>query len=236
MSDNNPPRHSRLPAVLVAFLVVVVAVQGYYLFRVYHHPKANIAYVTEDKVSPPDSPSKDKDWHLAPNTGLFGEQDPFGTFFGKPFDPNSWNPLKEMEEMQKQVDRMFEQAFGRFNASPQFNGLSKGFSFSPKSDIEENDHEYIVRMDIPGTDSSKIKATIEDRTLTISGVREEQVAQQGPNKQLRNERRLGEFERVLTLPGPVKQDGMKANYKDGVLTVTIPKDTSAPRSNTIPIQ
>lgn len=236
MSESSNPRHSRWLAVLVAFLIVVTAVQGYYLFRVHHQMNANIAYATENQPPRGDNTARDKTWHVTPNAGTTGTSDPLGSFTNKPFDPNSWNPFSEMEEIQKQVDRMFEQAFGHFNASPKFNGFSQGFSFNPKSDVEENDHEYTVRLDIPGTDSSKIKATIADRTLSISGTREEEVTQQGASKQLRNERRLGQFERVLTLPGPVKQEGMKANYKDGVLTITIPKDAGTAHSNTIPIE
>ncbi len=195
MSDSNVPRKNRLLAILVAFLVVVTAIQGYYLFQVHHQVKANLAYATSNE------PPVDKDWHVAspPQT----TQDPQGTFPNMSFDPKSWDPFKEMEAMHKQVEQMFDQAFGRFNASPQFNGLSQSVSFDPKSDLEENAQSYIVRMDIPGADVSNITTSLEDRTLTVSGVREKEVTQQGANKSLRHERRLGKFEQVLTLPGPV---------------------------------
>jgi len=240
MNESSSSRHTRLLVVLVAFLVVVAMVQGYYLFRVHQQKNSNMAYAAEEGASGLNGSVKDKDWHVAtPNgsgNGFIRIPDPFSTSPSKPFDPNTWNPFKEMEAMQKQMDQMFEQAFGHFSASPQFNGLSQGFSFNPKSDIEENDREYIVRLDIPGADSSKIKATIDDRILTISGSREEEVSQQGVNKQVHHERRLGQFERMLTLPGPVKQDGLKASYKDGVLTITIPKDVAPAQGKAIPIQ
>jgi HSP20 family protein len=93
-------------------------------------------------------------------------------------------------------------------------------------------------MDIPGTDQSKVKATLEDRTLTISGIRDEEVEHKLPGKAISKERRLGEFERSITLPGPVKQDGMQVSYDKGVLTVTVPKDTTQPKSggNLLPMQ
>lgn len=236
MSDSNVPEKNKLLVVLVAVLIAAVAVQGYFLFQMHRKVSADTIRVTAERNDDSNLTPQGEKGKGAPPTGLFTPQDPFGNFFNTPFDPNSWNPFNDIEAMRKQMDQMFDQTFQHFNSSPQFNNLSSGMSFNPKLDIEENDQEYIVRMDIPGADSSKINATIEDRTLTISGVREEEVSGQEPNRQLREERRLGQFERVMTLPGPVKQSGMKANYKDGVLTVVIQKDPSAPQSNKIPIQ
>jgi len=224
MNEDKATRYNRLLPGLVACLLLIAAVQGYYLFRVHHQLNQNVAYASDRKTS-------GQEWHAAPPA-----PDPADSLLDTPFDPNSWNPFTEMEEMHKQMDRIFEQAFGRFGASPRFHGFLDGFTFSPKSDVEENEAEYIVRLDIPGTDSSKINVKLEDRTLHISGVREEDVTHPGANKHLRNERRLGKFERMMTLPGPVKQDGLKANYKDGVLTITIPKDTASQGGKTIPIQ
>lgn len=236
MSDNNVPKRNRMLLFLVALLIVVVAVQGYYLFQVHRRLNADMISVTNGNDADSNRMSKDAGQGSAPPSALWGPQDPFGSFFNAPLDPDSWNPFDDIEQMRKQMDQMFDQTFRRFNSSPLFNQFSQGVSYNPKLDIEENDLEYIVRMDIPGADSSKINASVEDRTLTISGEREEEISQQGAGRQLRGERRLGRFERVLTLPGPVKQDGMKANYKDGVLTVTIPKDTASPPSSRIPVQ
>jgi HSP20 family protein len=236
MSESNVSRRNKMLVFLVALLVAVVAVQGYYLFQVHHRLNADTIPVTNGNSADTNRVSNGDGQGAAPPSGVWGPQDPFGSFFSTPLDPDQWNPFDDIEQMRKQMDQLFDQTFKRFNSSPLFNQFSPGVSYNPKLDIEENDREYIVRMDIPGADSSKINASIEDRTLTISGEREEEISGQRAGKQLRGERRLGRFERVLTLPGPVKQDGMKANYKDGVLTVTIPKDTALPPSSRIPIQ
>ena len=233
MSENNTDRNNRILGLLLVLLVVVVAVQGYYLYQAYNNAREDGVHAlmnTEDQI-------QDKDWQVAPGAGSSGSTGAPNSILNTPFDPNNWDPFKEMEQMHKQMDQMFEDAFGRFNASPNFNMFSRGLSFNPTMDIEEHDKEYVVRMDIPGADSSKINVSIEDRVLTISGTREEEVSQQGPNaKQLRSERRLGQFERVMTLPGPVKPSEMKANYENGVLTVTIPKENTSSKSNTITVQ
>lgn len=233
MSENTADRNNRILSLLLVLLIVVVAVQGYYLYQAYSDTKQDGVHASINT----DDPIQDKDWQLAPGAGNSNTSISPSPLLNSPFDPNGWDPFKEMEEMHKQMEQMFQGAFGRFNASPKFNSFSQGLSFNPTMDIEEHDKEYIVRMDIPGADSSKINVSIEDRVLTISGTREEEVSQQGPNaKQLRSERRLGQFERVMTLPGPVKQSEMKADYEDGVLTVTIPKDNVSSKSNTITVK
>jgi len=232
MSENNADRNNRILSLLLVLLVIVVAVQGYYLFQAYSNAREDGIHAlinTDDQI-------QDKDWKLAPGAGNSSTSISPNPLVNTPFDPNGWDPFKEMEEMHKQMEQMFQGAFGRFNASPKFNAFSQGLSFNPTMDIEEHDNQYIVRMDIPGADSSKINVSIEDRILTISGTREEEINQQGANaKQLRSERRLGQFERVMTLPGPVKQSEMKANYENGVLTVTIPKDDTSSKSKTIKV-
>ncbi len=233
MSENNANRNNRLLWVLVGLLIAVVAVQGYYLYGIYNGSKTNDVHALVNQGEQ----IQGKDWQIAPGSRNSTTTVIPDSLLHTPFDPNGWDPFKEMEEMHKQMEQMFQGAFGRFNASPKFNMFSQGLSFNPTMDIEEHDNEYVVRMDIPGADSSKINVTIEDRVLTISGTREEEIAQQSPtSKQLRSERRLGQFERVMTLPGPVKQSEMKANYENGVLTVTIPKDDKAANSTTIKVQ
>ena len=233
MSEDTANSNRRILKWLVVGLIGVVAVQGYFLFQVYDEVKNDGVHAlvsTDDQI-------QDKDWQLAPGAGNSGNLHPFSSTLNTPFDPNNWDPFKEMDRMHKQMEEMFQGAFGRFNASPQFNVFSQNLSFNPTMDIEEHDNEYIVRMDIPGADSSNINVKVEDRVLTISGTREEKVSQQDANKkQLRSERRLGQFERVMTLPGPVKQSDMKANYENGVLTVTLPKDTTASGSTRIPVK
>jgi len=222
---------SRVLLVLVALLVVAVAVQSYAMFRL--HQKLTTALEPRTAAAAQQSPSQPAD---KPNAGTKGaiakKPSPSGrspSIFPDddwpliPFNPDKWNPFDEMRRMREEIDRMFRDAFGRFQASPRFGDLFQDFSFSPNMDLREEKDRYIVRFDLPGMDKAKIDVKLEDRTLTVSGAREEKIEKREGGKILRRERRMGRFERSITLPGPVKAEGMKAEYKNGVLIVTIPK-------------
>lgn len=172
-----------------------------------------------------------KTWSLSPGLHSQGLSDPLGNLLPSPFNPNTWDPFKEMDEMHKRMERLFDEAFGKFHSSPRFGGLAQGFSFNPKTDMSEDENQYIIRMDVPGTERAKINAKVEGGTLTIDGVRDEQVEHKLPGKALSRERRLGQFQRSIPLPGPVRADDMKVTYESGVLTITIPKDPSPPKNS-----
>lgn len=92
-----------------------------------------------------------------------------------------------------------------------------------KVDIAENDKEYTVRADMPGMSKDRIDVTLEnERFLRISGTRETVIKEESPGM-VRQERSLGKVERMIELPGAGTVDGIKAEYKDGVLQITIPK-------------
>ncbi len=151
--------------------------------------------------------------------------DPFSDpFFGdSPFGPD-WNPYAEMQRMEELTDRLFNNAFRRFQQSPRYGGLARGPAFSPSMDLSETDENYVVQADVPGLDRSNISVEVKNRVLTISGERQETVEEQDSQGQfLRQERRIGHFQRSVALPGPVKEDQVKAEYEEGVLKITLPK-------------
>ena len=87
----------------------------------------------------------------------------------------------------------------------------------------------MVQMNIPGADESNISVTLDDRLLTISGRTSSETKEgEDTDRFLRVERQSGQFQRSLTLPGPVDAERMNAAYKGGVLTVTIPKAEQIP--------
>lgn len=99
-----------------------------------------------------------------------------------------------------------------------------------KVDIADNNKEYVVRADMPGMSKDRIDVTLEnERFLRISGTRETAVREETPGM-VRQERSLGRVERMVELPGAGAVDGIKANYKDGVLQITIPKKKPAPET------
>ena len=94
--------------------------------------------------------------------------------------------------------------------------------WSPRVDIEENEEGYILHADIPGMDKKDISLTVEDNVLTIKGKREYENKKEDKNEFFL-ERAFGNFKRSFKLPQRVAKEKIKADYNNGVLTVTVPK-------------
>lgn len=106
----------------------------------------------------------------------------------------------------------------------------------PAVDIRETDHELVLKADIPDMKLEDIDVRMENGTLTLKGERKfEQEEKQGGWHRV--ERSYGTFERVFTLPETVNPEGTKAEYKNGVLTVTLPKkEIAKPRQIKVNVQ
>jgi HSP20 family protein len=99
-------------------------------------------------------------------------------------------------------------------------------SFRPQVDIYEDDKAVHIEADLPGLAKKDVTVTIDKNTLVISGKRET-TAESKEKGIFRSERHYGEFERRFQLGENLKQDSVEANFKDGVLTVTLPKQEEA---------
>jgi HSP20 family protein len=98
--------------------------------------------------------------------------------------------------------------------------------WAPVLDVQESKDNYIFRVELPGLKREEIDVSLQDATLVISGERKAEKVEEGVEVH-RQERYYGKFQRALTLPEPVAADKVKADYKDGVLTVTLPKTEAA---------
>jgi len=99
-------------------------------------------------------------------------------------------------------------------------------SWAPLVELSEDKNNFLVAAELPGLKKEDIEVTLLDGVLTISGERkQERNVEEGAVH--RSERYFGRFERSLTLPSEVAADGVKADYKDGLLTVTLPKTEAA---------
>jgi HSP20 family protein len=98
--------------------------------------------------------------------------------------------------------------------------------WAPALDVQESRDNYIFRAELPGLKREEIDISLQDDTLVISGERKIEKVEEGTEVH-RQERYYGKFQRALTLPEPVAADKVKADYKDGVLTVTLPKTEEA---------
>ncbi len=94
--------------------------------------------------------------------------------------------------------------------------------WSPRVDVSENDNEIVVKADLPGVDKKDLKVQLENNTLTIAGERKYEKEDKS-DRYYHSERAYGRFQRSFTLSDHIKADEIKAEYKNGVLTVTLPK-------------
>lgn len=141
--------------------------------------------------------------------------------------PEEWDPMREIRRMQEEMDRIFEESFGRLERGDPFGGfLDSDALITPRTDVRETEDEYIVQVEMPGADDAEIEITLEDSRLTIEArskaVLEEERQEEG-GLALRRERQLGTFRREIQLPGPVDETSLSSEYEDGVLEVRIEK-------------
>lgn len=119
------------------------------------------------------------------------------------------------------------QAFRLFeNASPKVAQPEAARPWAPAVDILETENELILKADLPEVKQDQIDIRVEDGTLTLRGERKFEAVKDGKGYH-RIERSYGAFSRSFLLPDTVQSDGVKATFKDGVLTVTLPKKEMA---------
>lgn len=149
-------------------------------------------------------------------------------FFGMPGIPD-WgaNHFQQMQQMREMMDRMMEDQIRQFDNSAGVPRTGAGL-VSPNADITEEGDNYVVRIDLPGADKDKIEVEVHGRMLRVSGERNQEIREEGADGHVvRQERRVGSFQRTIPLPGPVKDDKVQAKYENGVLKVTLPKSGDA---------
>ncbi len=128
-----------------------------------------------------------------------------------------WEPFRGMATLQDQVNRMFEDSFfrGRLDDS----ALT---SWAPAVDIYEDGNQMVIKADLPEINEKDLDLRVENNTLTIRGERKFEKKVDEDNY-LRVERAYGSFSRSFSLPNTVNTENIKAEYKNGVLTVMLPK-------------
>lgn len=99
-------------------------------------------------------------------------------------------------------------------------------ALAPQLDLDEHDDHFTVRVELAGVEPKDVEVDVAGKTLTISG--QKSVEQEGARgERWWSERRFGRFQRVLDLPCAVQADGVTARFRNGVLTVEVPKDAAA---------
>jgi|UniRef100_A0A7V3RHR6 HSP20 family protein len=130
-----------------------------------------------------------------------------------------WEPFQDLVRFDDEFERLYDSMVRRF-FSPEWK------TWLPPIDIAENNGSIEVRAEIPGVNKEDLKVTIEGDMLSITGERKKE-SETKDKKYHRIERYYGKFSRTINLPYPVEADKVKATYKDGILTITLPKPESA---------
>jgi HSP20 family protein len=139
-----------------------------------------------------------------------------------------WNPLHDLVSLQDRMNRLFEDASQRHASErsarargvqePDKSDEVEGADWYPAADVYETDGEYVVAVDLPGIDRATLDISLDDNRLTIKGTRMGQ-----DSTQHRGECPRGTFLRTFSVPASVDQNDVRAEYKDGVLQVHLPK-------------
>jgi len=136
-----------------------------------------------------------------------------------------FDPFRELTLAQNRINHVLADAFTGSG--------SDAFDFLPAVDIRTGaDHSLIIEADLPGIPKDSISVHVENRTLTLKGERKRETVEDDKKTGVhRSERVFGSFVRAFTLPESADASKVKADYKDGVLTITVPlAEAAKPRS------
>ena len=141
-----------------------------------------------------------------------------------------WNPLGEATAMQNRINRMFNAPYWPAGRMDDDTAMGR---WNPAVDLYEKDDHFVIKAELPGVDKKNIAIDLKDRVLTLSGERsyENEVKEEN---YFRKERSYGKFQRAFTLPADVDSDRIKAEFKDGLLQIEVPKpEEQKPKQVTI---
>jgi len=132
-----------------------------------------------------------------------------------------WSNFGRLSDLRDEIDRLFEAPLAERARS---SNLLSGWT--PALDVYEQKENFILKAELPGMRKEDITVSLHDGSVSISGERKSDTKHED-SEVYRAERFFGRFQRTVTLPAPVAADKVKAQYKDGVLTVTLPKTEEA---------
>jgi len=131
------------------------------------------------------------------------------------------SPIEQMTSLRDEINRLFEAPFGDLLRASEFSN-----GWAPALDLREDKDNLVAVLEVPGMKKEDIEVSVHEGVLSISGERKREVETEEAGVH-RSERTYGRFQRTLTLPKPIKVTDIKAGYKDGILTVTMPKTEEA---------
>lgn len=140
--------------------------------------------------------------------------------FRSPIENWDLDVLNRMERMSREMDRVFEDAFGDFRSLPEYREFFDESRFGSSVVTQEEGENYVIRAYLPGRDLKDLNVTVENQTLRIEAKAEKTEEEKTKDGKLSYK---AQYAQMITLPGPVMADQMKIDRKDEMVVVTLPK-------------
>jgi HSP20 family protein len=235
VEPENQKKSFQLSHIIIALLVLIIILQGVALLRQHGTPPATQKHDNAAMAPslPPASFLRSKPVRPSAQTT------PAGLVPQSIHDQA--DPFEEFDALSRRMSNMMRSAF--MMSAPmtqhllQMMGQGIISDFSPAIDLQETENAYIVRGDLPGLEKDKINLTVQNGMLTIEGVRQTSSATEDESRgYYAQERSYGSYARTITLPGPVDDSRITADYKDGVLTITLPKAAGGTTAQKVPVR
>ena len=184
--------------ILLLVLIVIVGIQGYYLYNINNSIKDKQISGGEYSLSIPTIRS-------------------FDDFF-----ENHSDSIIEMDRLRRNMEKNFMDLEDLFQTTSSLNKFSSELYRIPRLDMKEKDSKYIVIMEIPGIDKNAIDIKIEKDQLIVSA-KVSREKDSNTTSYYRHERHTSSYKRIVTLPSDADEKSLTSDYKDGLLTLTLNK-------------
>ncbi len=133
-----------------------------------------------------------------------------------------WEPFREMESLQREMNRLFDRMMTVPGDSDRTDIIAGGASFIPAAEMHETPDQITLKMEVPGIEANDLDVKVTAEAVAISGERKSEI-KTNEKGMSRSEFRYGRFQRIIPLPARIQNDKVQAEFKNGVLCLTMPK-------------
>ncbi|MFN6571715.1 Hsp20/alpha crystallin family protein [Dendronalium sp. ChiSLP03b] len=138
-----------------------------------------------------------------------------------------WNPWREIDTLQRQINSLFEESLVPATS------WERGFIRVPAAEIYETDDAVHLKLEIPGLEAKDLDVQVTENTVRVSGERKQETKTEDKGV-TKSEFHYGQFQRVIPLPARIQNTNVTAEYKDGILNLTLPK-TEAEKNKVVKV-
>ncbi|MUG93569.1 Hsp20 family protein [Scytonema sp. UIC 10036] len=138
-----------------------------------------------------------------------------------------WEPIKELRALRQQMNRLFDEMMHPEQTHNIFSKMSR-IAWNPAIELKELDKDILLKIQVPGIDAKDLDIQVSENSVSIAGEYQEEKTSDSKDF-YHSEFSYGEFQRIIALPVNVKHEEVKAEIKDGVVTLTLPKRETSQR-------